>query len=155
MEWYIWVIIAISALLLEAGIWWLIDTISLAREKKKEFEKEKSLPHLSREEKIALLKYDWLEQDSKNLLRLYYNADQTKRIIFLRHKDYVTVIKEKLCLFDEEELYWASCYGIWEGDGDGFSHVYDSEETALKEWQKEMEWDGYQEEPLPWISAEN
>lgn len=153
MEWYVWGAVIIIAALLEAGILWFFDKYSDIRAEKKQARKERTLPALSREEKTDLLKYAGLKRDEKNLIRLYYNANATERLFLLRHKAHITVIKEKLTIFDEEELDYASCYGIWEDDGDGFLHVYDSEETALKEWQKEIERNGYREEPLPSFSS--
>ena len=86
----------------------------------------------------------------EKLLHLYYNKDETKRLLFFRHKDYITAVKERLNIFDEEDLEFASCYGFWEEDDD-YHHIYDSLETALNEWQRELT--HYKEEPLPLPSS--
>ncbi len=80
--------------------------------KKAEREKERQPPERSEEEKITLLKYDGLEREIAVLLRLYYSKDGYKRILFYQHKGHITVFRERLTLFDEEELCYSTCYGV-------------------------------------------
>ncbi len=147
MKWYLYVIISVLALILGAGIERIIDFFLSRRAKNAEWQKERQLPVISEEEKIALLKYNGLEREIAILLRLYYSENGCKRILFYRHKEHITVFRERLTLFNEEELCYSDCYGVWTDDGDGFYHIYDDEETAWKEWEKELS--AYREEPLP------
>lgn len=152
MEWYHWLIIIILAIFLELVGDWLREKIdNISDYKKQEHKIANPLPDIPIEERIAQVKYDSLKWYRISLFKLYYSKDDTNRLLFLKHKDHVTVIKQRLDLFDEEELADGICttYGVW-FEVDSFQHFYDSEETALKEWQKEIERDGYQEDPLPW-----
>lgn len=145
-EFFLYLFICVFVLILWAGIERTVDFFLLKSSKKAEWTKEKHLPALPDEEKITLLKYDGLEREIAILLRLYYHSDGCKRILFYRHKGHVTAVKERLILFDEEELCYSTCYGVWMEDTDGFYHIYEDEKTALKEWEKELS--SYHEEPL-------
>ena len=150
MEWYIWVIIAILAICFAVGLLYCLTKARNARAKKKS-EKINSLPEIPIKKRIELLKYDGLKLSEGVLSRLYfsYGESHTQRLLLIKYDDHFKIIKEWLVLWDEDELPYFDLYGEWIRKGDGFLHVYDSEETALKEWHKEIERDGYQEEPLP------
>lgn len=142
MEWYVYVVIALLALGLEAVIWKLVDWIQAQKNKP---DLPPSLPPLSKEEKISLLKYGGLD-DCKDIERLFFGKNETQRILFLKHKDHFTVQTEALELFDDEEVFYATDYGVWV-DTTEFAYVYDSLETALKEWKNKLQL--YREETPP------
>lgn len=51
------------------------------------------------------------------LLKLFYNKNNTKRILFIkRNETQVGVIKEKLTIFNKDELSYCSDYAFWEDD---------------------------------------
>lgn len=146
MEWYVYVVIALLALGAEAALWQLVDRI---RKKKNKPDVSSNLPPLSKQEKISLLKYAELD-GCENVERLFFSKDETQRILFLKRKDHFSVRTESLELFDDEEIFYATAYGVWVDTTD-LAYVYDCMETALKEWRNELR--HYREETPPRSNA--
>lgn len=72
----------------------------------------KRLPYRSYEEKIELLKYDGLSDET---VHLYFSKDYMKRIeIYINNRGSYSYSIERLVVFDSEELYWATAYGYWD-----------------------------------------
>lgn len=64
--------------------------------------------------------------------RAFLSADGMRRLTAFRRGDgFWSYAEERLCIFDEEELFHSSCYAAWTQRGTG--GVYESEATALRE----------------------
>lgn len=153
MKWYHYILIGIAVLIIAAVLEFLLeslfDKIREHKQRKKQTQKEQCLPDIPKEQKIVLLRHSGLELDERTLFRLFFRKDGLKRILFLKHKGYVTVREEYLDIFNADELDCSSAYGTWSGK-EPITHLYDSEETALKEWQAKLK--DFEEESLPFFS---
>ena len=152
MEWYHYVFLEIGITLIISIV---IAVILAFRDKTRVSlpdDNVEPLPQIPYAEKIRLLKYTGLEHTIGFPTRIFYNETETKRLLFFMQEKGVLVLQEKLDVFSDEELQYSSCYGTWIQASDRFSHFYDSEDTAMKEWGKELH--SYHEEMLDFSRME-
>lgn len=107
------------------------------------YKHHKRLPYLEYEEKIRLLKYSGL---SNNTVHLYFSKDFMRRIeIYINNWGSYSYSIERLEIFEEDELYWASAYGFWESIDSNNSYfeninsLMDEIKNELKDFEDDLD----------------
>lgn len=89
------------------------------------YKHHKRLPAIPYEEKIEMLKYEGL---ANNTIHLYFSKDNLKRLIICSNNvGSYTYYIEHLEMFEGMELFWSGSYGYWIGTGGNTSYFADVE----------------------------
>lgn len=98
-------------------------------------EKERVL-NVTEQEKIALLRYAGLNKNS--VLHVYYSEDGKSRILIYKlNTNGFSYAKERLTIFDEDEIIWSGVYGVWE-DVSVRKSIFEDEKLVLNDIKNEL-----------------
>lgn len=101
------------------------------------YKHHKRLPDLEYEEKLKQLKYNGLLDKT---VHLYFSKDCMKRIeIYINNSGSYSYSIERLEIFSEEELYWASTYGFWESINSNNSY-FENINSLMDEIKNELKY---------------
>ncbi len=107
---------------------------------------EKEIAYSEREEAIIkAYRNQMLPCAAKDILKVFFNEEGTRRYVFYQDGDIVRYALEDLYLFDEDECVFSEEYAYWRG-ADGGSSIYADLDIALKEQKRYLE--VFHEEPL-------